>query len=78
MRMRKANANDKIDDMAKTVKGKANKVIDNAHEVASAATLKARHGVHTAGEKIKHTGERIEGVGGKIADAGDKLMKLAD
>lgn len=78
MRLRKANANDKVDDLAKVVKGKANKAIDNAHHVASAATLKARKGVHTAGEKLKHTGERIEGVGEKLVDAGDKIMKMSE
>ncbi len=78
MRLRKQNANDKVDRLAKVVKGKTNKVIDDAHEVASAATLKARRGVHNTGEAIKATGERITGAGVKITHAGEKLMKMAD
>jgi hypothetical protein len=79
MRLHKANANDKIDDLAKAVKGKAEAVIDDARDVAAVAAAKARHQVHNAGEKIKHTGERIAGAGDKLADAGEKLMKkMAD
>jgi len=78
MRLRKANASDKVDDLAKAVKVKANKVIDGAHEVASAATVKARHGVHFAGEKLAHTGERITDAGETVTHAGEKLMKMSE
>ena len=77
MRLRKANANETIDDLARTVKRKANTAIDSVHEVAAAATLKARHGVHNTGEAIMHTGERIAGAGEKITHAGEKIMKMA-
>jgi hypothetical protein len=85
MRLRKANANDKIDDLAKAAKARANKMIDKAHDVGSIAAIKARRGVRNVGEKVKHTGERIEtageqiaGAGERVADTGVKIMKLAD
>jgi hypothetical protein len=78
MRLRKANANDRIDDFAKAAKARTDKVIDRAHEVASVAATKAGRQVHNAGEKIKHTGERIAEAGDKLAHAGEKIMKVAD
>jgi len=64
MTSNKAIVNQKIDKMAKTAKTAAEKVINDAAEVASRAAGKAGKHVHDAGKTVK--------------DAGEKIMKLAD